>query len=58
MRPLAEQITDDADRLDADFDAVAPELDRLSVKEYLDLHADRIGEPFVGTLLENTMRTE
>ena len=58
LRPLAEQITDDADRLDADFDAVAPELDRLSVKEYLDLHADRIGEPFVGTLLENTMRTE
>jgi monoamine oxidase len=58
LRPLAEQITADADRLDADFDAVAKELDQLSVKEYLDLHADKIGAPFVRTLLEHTMRTE
>ena len=58
LRPLAEQITADADRLDADFDAVAKELDQLSVKEYLDLYADRIGAPFVRTLLEHTMRTE
>ena len=58
LRPLAAQITDDADRLDEDFDAVAQELDQLSVNEYLDLHADKIGEPFVRTLLENTIRTE
>jgi monoamine oxidase len=58
LRPIAQQITDDADRLDADFDAVAPELDALSVKDYLDLHADKIGKPFVRALLENTIRTE
>jgi monoamine oxidase len=58
LRPIARQITDDADRLDADFDAVAPELDALSVKEYLDLHSDKIGKPFVRALLENTIRTE
>jgi monoamine oxidase len=58
LRAIAEQITADADRLDEDFDAVAPELDALSVKEYLDSHAERIGEQFVRVLLENTIRTE
>jgi monoamine oxidase len=58
LRPIAEQITEDADRLDEDFDVVAPELDELSVKEYLDLHADKLGEPFIRALLENTIRTE
>jgi monoamine oxidase len=58
LRPIAEQITEDADRLDADFDAVAPELDALSVKEYLDVNSDKIGEPFIRALLENTIRTE
>ncbi len=58
LRPLAAQITEDADRLDEDFDAVAPKLDQLSVKQYLNLHAGKIGEPFVQTLLENTIRTE
>jgi monoamine oxidase len=58
LRPIAEQITEDADRLDEDFDAIAPELDELSVKGYLDLHDDKINEPFIRTLLENTIRTE
>jgi monoamine oxidase len=58
LRPIAEQITEDADRLDEDFDAVAPELDALSVKEYLDFNSDKIGEPFIRALLENTIRTE
>jgi monoamine oxidase len=43
LRPIAKQITEDADRLDEDFDAVAPELDALSVKEYLDLNAEKVG---------------
>ncbi|MEM7023258.1 MAG: NAD(P)/FAD-dependent oxidoreductase [Pseudomonadota bacterium] len=58
LRPIAEQMTEDADRLDEDFDAVGAVLDRLSVEDYLDLHADRLGEPFIRTLLENVIRAE
>ena len=56
--PSPSRSPTDADRLDEDFDAVAPEIDALSVKEYLDSHAEKIGEPFVRALLENTIRTE
>lgn len=58
LRPLAQQISVDADRLDADFDGVAKELDALSVTDYLDLHADKIPATAVRTLVENSIRTD
>jgi monoamine oxidase len=58
LRPIAEQITADADRLAADFDAVAAELDQLSVKDYLDIHADKIRDRFIRRLLNGVIRTE
>jgi monoamine oxidase len=58
LRPLAAQITADADLLDADYDRIAPEFDHMSVTAYLDQHADKIPEPFIRTLIENAIRTE
>jgi monoamine oxidase len=58
LRPLAEQISQDANRVDRDFDRFAPRFDRLSVAEYLDNHADKIPKPFIRTLIENSIRTE
>jgi monoamine oxidase len=58
LRSIADQIMEDADRLDEDWDEVAPELDQLSVKDYLDLHADLIGESYIRRLLNDVIRTE
>ncbi|MFZ5747102.1 MAG: flavin monoamine oxidase family protein [Pseudomonadota bacterium] len=58
LRPIAEQIGRDADRLDRDYARVAPALDRLSIADYLDRHADLLGPPWVRQLLEGTSRTE
>lgn len=58
LRALAEQITADADLLDADYATYGPEFDGQSVADYLDAHADRIPEPWVRTLVERTIRTE
>ncbi len=58
MRGIAAQIGADADRLDRSYAKVAGDLDRLSIKSYLDAHAARIGEPWVRRLLEATSRTE
>ncbi|WP_137862894.1 MULTISPECIES: NAD(P)/FAD-dependent oxidoreductase [unclassified Sphingomonas] len=58
LRPIAAQIASDADRLDRDHARVAPDLDRLSIHDYLESHAARIGEPWVRQLLEATSRTE
>ncbi len=58
LRPLARQISRDADLLDRDYDKFAPQFDRLSVAQYLDKHADRISEQFIRDLVENTIRTE
>ncbi len=58
LRALAEQITADADLLDADYAAYLPKFDGQSVAGYLDAHADRIPEPWVRTLVEQTIRTE
>lgn len=58
LRPLAQQIADDAALLDEDYDRYAPAIDRLSVTDYLNAHADKIPEPFVRSLMENTIRTE
>lgn len=58
LRPLASQIAEDAARLNQDFERYGPGLDRLSVQTYLDLHADKISEPYVRSLIENSIRTE
>lgn len=58
LRPLARQISQDADLIDKDFDRFAPQFDRLSVFAYLDQHADKIPEPFIRTLVESSIRTE
>lgn len=58
LRPLAWQIAQDADRLDQDFEQFGPLLDRLSVTQYLNRHAQRISEPFIRVLIENCIRTE
>lgn len=58
LRPLAEQILADAIALDADFDTVAAQLDRLSVKQYLDRYQSKIPDPFVRVLIEQSIRTE
>lgn len=58
LRPIAAQITADADRLDANFAAAASAFDRLSIADYLDRHARLLGPPWVRRLLEATSRTE
>ncbi|MDZ4871542.1 MAG: hypothetical protein CLLPBCKN_000930 [Chroococcidiopsis cubana SAG 39.79] len=58
LRSLARQISDDADLLDKDYKKFAPMFDRMSVTSYLDKHADKIPEPFIRVLIEDTIRTE
>lgn len=58
LRSLAQQISEDADLLDQDFDRFAPKFDRISVAQYLDNHTDKIPEPFIRVLIENSIRTE
>ena len=58
LQALAAQIASDSERLDADFDRFAPELDRLSVKDYLDRHAGLIPQAYIRTLIEGSIRTE
>lgn len=57
LRAIALQIGSDAAALDADYAAVAPKLDALSAKAYLDKHA-RLLKPYVRALIEATIRTE
>jgi monoamine oxidase len=58
LRPIAAQIGRDADRLDKDYARVSPELDRISIHDYLERHAALIPAPWVRQLLEATSRTE
>lgn len=58
LRPLAQQIREDAALIDADFDRHAPALDQLSVKQYLDRHGDKIPVPAIRSLIELSIRTE
>lgn len=58
LRLLAQQISQDAELLDRDFEQFAPKFDLISVAQYLDKHADKIPEPFVRELIENSIRTE
>jgi monoamine oxidase len=56
LRGIAAQITADADRLDRDYANVAREIDRLSVKDYLDRH--RLSPGDARDAIEATIRTE
>jgi len=58
LRPLASQISQDADLIDKDFDRFAPQFDSLSVTAYLNRHTDKIPDSFIRTLVENSIRTE
>jgi monoamine oxidase len=58
LRPLADQIANDAALLDEDFDRFAPILDTVSVTTYLNKYASKIPDPFIRILVENTIRTE
>ena len=58
LGPIAAQIAEDAARVDADWEGAGVEIDRLSVAAYLDRHGNRIGEPAVRRLLEQSIRTE
>lgn len=57
LRPIAGQIAKDAAALDANYDVMAPQLDKMSVTQYLDMHRDML-KPHVRALLEATIRTE
>ena len=59
LRPLAGQITRDAEALDSDWDGVAPGLDALSVADYLDRHQDLIPkQPDIRRLIESVVAVE
>src|SRR5690606_37844592 len=58
LAPIAAQIATDSERLDGNYEAVAQELDALSVAAYLDRHAQLILDPTVRRLLEQSIRTE
>jgi monoamine oxidase len=58
LRTIAHQIVADAERVDADFDRLAPRFDHLTAKAYLDQHAGLIHALFARQLLENAIRTE
>ncbi len=58
LAPLAQQIGQDGARLEAEFDRYAPALDALSVADYLDLHGDKIQQPYVRSLIAASIRTE
>lgn len=56
LRRIAAQITADADRLDADYDTVAPEIDAMSVAQYLDRYGLPAGD--ARDTIEAGLRTE
>ncbi len=58
LRVIARQIAADAALLDQDWDNYAPEFDKLSVADYLALHADKIPKPYLFELFRNIIHTE
>jgi monoamine oxidase len=58
LRPLAQQISQDADRLDRDFERYAPQFDGISIAAYLDKYANLIPESFIRTLIKDVILTE
>ncbi len=57
LRPLAQVIARDVALLDSDFETYGPQLDQFSVKDYLDRASAQIPEPWIRTLIENSIRT-
>ena len=56
---IVEQINIDAALLDLDWDTYAPKFDKLSVADYLDLHADKISvQPYIKELFKDVIRSE
>ena len=58
LQPLVAQISQDAARIDEDWDKYAPKFDKHSVSDYLDKYAGLISTPVVRTLFDNAIRTE
>ena len=58
LGPIAAQIAEDSERLDADWEAAAPELDHESAAAYLDRHGNLIADVTARRLIEQTVRTE
>lgn len=58
LGPIAAQIAEDSERLDAAWDTAAPELDALSAAAYLERHGNLIGDAAARRLLEQSIRTE
>jgi monoamine oxidase len=58
LRPFAKIIARDVALLDDDFDTYGPRFDQFSVKDYLDRASSQISEPWIRTLIENSIRTE
>lgn len=58
LRQIAAQISQDAALLDQDWDTYAPQFDKLSVADYLELHADKIHKPYLLELFANIIHTE
>ena len=58
LRPLVDQINRDAELIDQEWDVYAPQFDQISVSDYLNTHASLISQPFIRTLIENSIRTE
>ncbi|MET0309713.1 MAG: FAD-dependent oxidoreductase [Sphingomonas sp.] len=57
LRPIAAQIARDSDLMDKNSKVFA-QLDRLSIRAYLDRHAALVRDPWLRGLLEATSRTE
>lgn len=57
LRPMAAQISADADRIDAD-PAALPEIDNMTVSAYIDGRPALVTAPFARALLEAGIRTE
>ncbi|QDL10593.1 FAD-dependent oxidoreductase [Brasilonema octagenarum UFV-E1] len=58
LRPLALAIYYDAELLEQNFEQYAPIFDSMSAADYLNKYADKIPEPFIRRLIENTIRSE
>lgn len=58
LRQIAAQMSADATLLDQDWDTYAPQFDRLSVTDYLMLHADKINKPYIFKLFRDVVHTE
>lgn len=58
LEPLAAIIGGTAAALEADYDRVAPQIDALSVSQFLDSNAAALTKPYLRKLIAATIRTE